>query len=172
MGASCCFDSNFALAEGALLGGRSCRSCRFVLLAQTHQLIDAFQEQEEETGPDQPTEIGVVLNGKLQAIPNHQPTRTLHFLGIEENVVKESDKFTCTGSLTISGRRIKCWRHYRPHGEETFAQGVNESKKHIQNHEPAIFIVDEKDVVRYVQIVDEVTSEPNYDEVLNTLKSL
>lgn len=36
----------------------------------------------------------------------------------------------------------------------------------------AIFIVDEKDVVRYVQIVDEVTSEPNYDEVLNTLKSL
>lgn len=36
----------------------------------------------------------------------------------------------------------------------------------------AIFIVDEKDVVRYVQIVDEVTTEPNYDEVLNTLKSL
>ena len=36
----------------------------------------------------------------------------------------------------------------------------------------AIFIVDEKDVVRYVQIVDEVTSEPNYDEVLATLKTL
>lgn len=36
----------------------------------------------------------------------------------------------------------------------------------------AIFIVDEKDVVRYVQVVDEVTSEPDYDEVLATLKSL
>ena len=36
----------------------------------------------------------------------------------------------------------------------------------------AIFIVDEKDVVRYVQVVDEVTSEPNYDEVLTTLKTL
>ena len=36
----------------------------------------------------------------------------------------------------------------------------------------AIFIVDEKDVVRYVQVVDEVTSEPNYDEVLATLKTL
>lgn len=35
-----------------------------------------------------------------------------------------------------------------------------------------IFIVDEKDVVRYVQVVDEVTSEPNYDEVLAALKSL
>ena len=36
----------------------------------------------------------------------------------------------------------------------------------------AIFIVDEKDIVRYVQVVDEVTSEPNYDEVLATLKTL
>ena len=36
----------------------------------------------------------------------------------------------------------------------------------------AIFIVDEKDVVRYVQVVEEVTSEPNYDEVLATLKTL
>ena len=47
--------------------------------------------------------------------------------GIEEGVVKESDKFTCTGSLTIGGRRIKCWRHYRPHGEQTFAEGVQNS---------------------------------------------
>ena len=36
----------------------------------------------------------------------------------------------------------------------------------------AIFIVDEKDIVRYVQVVEEVTSEPNYDEVLATLKTL
>ena len=36
----------------------------------------------------------------------------------------------------------------------------------------AIFIVDEKDVVRYVQVVEEVTSEPNYDEVVATLKTL
>lgn len=36
----------------------------------------------------------------------------------------------------------------------------------------AIFIVDEKDTVRYVQLVEEVTSEPNYDEVLSALKSL
>lgn len=36
----------------------------------------------------------------------------------------------------------------------------------------AIFIVDEQDVVRYVQVVEEVTSEPNYDEVLATLKTL
>lgn len=47
--------------------------------------------------------------------------------GVEEGVVKESDKFTCTGSLTIGGRKIKCWRHYNPHGEQTFAEGVQNS---------------------------------------------
>ncbi len=36
----------------------------------------------------------------------------------------------------------------------------------------AIFIVDGNDVVRYVQVVNEVTAEPNYDEVLAALKSL
>ena len=47
--------------------------------------------------------------------------------GLEENVVKKDDKFVCTGSLTVGGRTIKCWRHYRPHGEQTFAQGVQNS---------------------------------------------
>lgn len=47
--------------------------------------------------------------------------------GLEENVVKPDDKFTCTGSVTVAGQKLKCWRHYRPHGEETFAQGVQNS---------------------------------------------
>ncbi|MEF9991665.1 MAG: stage V sporulation protein D [Romboutsia sp.] len=47
--------------------------------------------------------------------------------GLEENVVKVDDKFTCTGTVNISGQIIKCWRHYRPHGEQTFAQGVQNS---------------------------------------------
>ena len=47
--------------------------------------------------------------------------------GLEENVIKDNEKFTCTGSVTVGGRRIKCWRHYRPHGEQSFAQGVQNS---------------------------------------------
>jgi stage V sporulation protein D (sporulation-specific penicillin-binding protein) len=47
--------------------------------------------------------------------------------GLEENVIKENEKFTCTGSVTIGGRKIKCWRHYRPHGAQTFKQGVQNS---------------------------------------------
>ncbi len=47
--------------------------------------------------------------------------------GLEENVIKDGEKFTCTGSVTIGGRKIKCWRHYRPHGEQTFKQAVQNS---------------------------------------------
>lgn len=47
--------------------------------------------------------------------------------GLEENVIKDGETFTCTGSVTIGGRRIKCWRHYEPHGEQSFAQGVQNS---------------------------------------------
>ena len=46
---------------------------------------------------------------------------------VEEGVVSDKDKFVCTGSVTVGGRKIKCWRHYRPHGEQTFAQGVQNS---------------------------------------------
>ncbi len=47
--------------------------------------------------------------------------------GLEEGVVKQDDKFTCTGSVMVEGQKIKCWRSYRPHGEETFKQGVQNS---------------------------------------------
>ncbi len=47
--------------------------------------------------------------------------------GLEENVIKDDETFVCTGSVTIGGRRIKCWRHYEPHGEQNFAQGVQNS---------------------------------------------
>ena len=47
--------------------------------------------------------------------------------GLEEGVVKQNDKFTCNGSVTVEGSKIKCWRSYRPHGAETFKQGVQNS---------------------------------------------
>ena len=46
---------------------------------------------------------------------------------VEEGVVSDKDKFVCTGGVVVGGRRLKCWRHYRPHGEESFAQGVQNS---------------------------------------------
>lgn len=46
---------------------------------------------------------------------------------VEENVIKPNEHFTCTGSVNVEGRKIKCWRSYRPHGSETFEQAVQNS---------------------------------------------
>jgi peroxiredoxin len=35
-----------------------------------------------------------------------------------------------------------------------------------------VFIADAEGVLRYTQLVEEMTKEPNYDEVLNALKSI
>ena len=48
-------------------------------------------------------------------------------MGLEEGVVDENSTFNCTGSKTVAGRIIKCWRSPRSHGQETFVQGVQNS---------------------------------------------
>ena len=36
-------------------------------------------------------------------------------------------RFSCSGSVTVGGRQIKCWRSPRSHGAQTFTQGVQNS---------------------------------------------
>lgn len=48
-------------------------------------------------------------------------------MGLEEGVVDENSQFNCSGSRTVAGRTIKCWRSPRSHGAETFVQGVQNS---------------------------------------------
>ncbi|MBO5229524.1 MAG: PASTA domain-containing protein [Clostridia bacterium] len=45
---------------------------------------------------------------------------------LEEGVVSLDDKFGCSGSRTIAGERIKCWKT-KGHGTQTLAEGVNNS---------------------------------------------
>ncbi len=47
--------------------------------------------------------------------------------GLEEGAVTEESRFVCTGSVTVGGRNIKCWRSPRSHGSETFVEGVQNS---------------------------------------------
>jgi stage V sporulation protein D (sporulation-specific penicillin-binding protein) len=47
--------------------------------------------------------------------------------GLEEKVVSKEDKFYCSGSVLIAGKRLKCWRSTRPHGSESFVEGVQNS---------------------------------------------
>ncbi len=49
---------------------------------------------------------------------------------LEEKIVTDIDKsgeFACTGGIEVAGVRIKCWRHYRPHGAESLRQGLMNS---------------------------------------------
>lgn len=49
---------------------------------------------------------------------------------LEEKIVTDIDapgQFCCTGSIEVSGTRIKCWRYYRPHGSESLREGLMNS---------------------------------------------
>ena len=36
-------------------------------------------------------------------------------------------EFVCTGSINVSGVRIKCWRSYRPHGAQSLKEALSNS---------------------------------------------
>jgi len=47
--------------------------------------------------------------------------------GLTEGVITPESMFTCTGSHTVGGRMIKCWRSPRSHGSLNFVEGVQNS---------------------------------------------
>ncbi|OPJ56851.1 stage V sporulation protein D [Alkalithermobacter paradoxus] len=47
--------------------------------------------------------------------------------GIEEGVVTPEEEFYDKGYIMVADRKIKCWRHYNPHGRETFTEAVENS---------------------------------------------
>ncbi len=48
---------------------------------------------------------------------------------LEEGITSTDNEgeFSCTGSITIAGTRIKCWRYYRPHGSQSLRQALMNS---------------------------------------------
>ena len=48
---------------------------------------------------------------------------------LEEGITTTDKKgeFCCTGSITIAGTRIKCWRYYRPHGSQSLREALMNS---------------------------------------------
>lgn len=49
-------------------------------------------------------------------------------IGLEENVVSPDSHFYCGGYIKdLPGAKLKCWRYYNPHGDQTFTQGVQNS---------------------------------------------
>lgn len=46
---------------------------------------------------------------------------------LDSGTFEANSQFSCTGSITIGGARMKCWRYYRPHGLQTMTQALENS---------------------------------------------
>jgi stage V sporulation protein D (sporulation-specific penicillin-binding protein) len=46
---------------------------------------------------------------------------------LEEGVASPSDRFTCEGYYQVAGNRLRCWRYYEPHGNQTLTEAVGNS---------------------------------------------
>ena len=63
----------------------------------------------------------------------YEPGSTFKLLtssaALEEGItdVDISGEFNCSGSITIAGARIKCWRYYRPHGAQSLREALMNS---------------------------------------------
>ena len=57
------------------------------------------------------------------------------------------------------------------HGAQ-FGQAYGVLIKELHLLARTVFVVDQQGVIRYIQVVNEVTSEPNYDEVLQAARAL
>lgn len=64
---------------------------------------------------------------------SYEPGSTFKLLtssaALEEGITDtdNSGEFSCSGSINIAGTRIKCWRHYRPHGAQSLRQALMNS---------------------------------------------
>jgi thiol peroxidase len=56
--------------------------------------------------------------------------------------------------------------------DRSFSQAFGTLIKELHLSSRAIFVVDDKDVVRYVEYVPEVTTHPDYDRALSAMKAL
>lgn len=48
-------------------------------------------------------------------------------VGLEERVTSLNETFVCTGSINVYGSILRCWRHGRPHGTQTFVEAIGNS---------------------------------------------
>jgi thioredoxin-dependent peroxiredoxin len=67
---------------------------------------------------------------------------------------------------------VKRLRTLSDHREAAFGKAYGVLIKELRLLARAVFIVDREGVLRYMQLVPEVSSEPNYEEVLQTLGTM
>lgn len=63
-------------------------------------------------------------------------------------------------------------RAFSDHRDASFGNAYGVLIKELRLLARAVFIVDSKDVVRYIEIVPEVTNQPDYEKMLGELKKI
>ena len=48
-------------------------------------------------------------------------------VSLEENVVSFNSPFVCNGHVNVYGSKLRCWSWRRPHGDQTFVEGMQNS---------------------------------------------
>ena len=67
---------------------------------------------------------------------------------------------------------VKNVRTYSDYQKAEFGKAWGVLLKDLRLLARAVFIVDKDGIVKYAQVVPEVASEPNYDEILNALRAM
>ena len=81
---------------------------------------------------DKSKELTALWRNKAVA-DGYEPGSTFKLItssaAIEEGLAEPDREgaFNCSGSIEIAGVRIKCWRHYRPHGTQSLRTGLMNS---------------------------------------------
>ncbi len=48
-------------------------------------------------------------------------------VALEEQVINVDTRFYCSGHAAVGNKKIRCWRYYRPHGSQSFAEVMQNS---------------------------------------------
>jgi thiol peroxidase len=93
-------------------------------------------------------------------------------LGPEVNVLTVSMDLPFAQRRWCGAAGVKAVRTYSDHQKADFGKSYGVLIKELRLLARAVFVVDKDGIVKYAQIVPEVASEPNYEDVLNAVKAM
>lgn len=103
-------------------------------LNEPYEIVDENIKNVWETLSDKERSESLQAMWRNKAIADtYEPGSTFKLVttsaALEEGITTtdKEGEFCCTGSITIAGTRIKCWRHYRPHGSQSLRNALMNS---------------------------------------------
>ena len=103
-------------------------------LNKPYEIVDENLKGVWDTLSDKERNEGLNAMWRNKAIADtYEPGSTFKLVttsaALEEGITTtdKSGEFSCSGSITIAGTRIKCWRYYRPHGGQSLRNALMNS---------------------------------------------